>query len=60
MSTLKTPDSSERPTYGTVTERLPGGQIVTVTPDGRRRVVDPEETPLTAWPSDNPPSKSGK
>jgi hypothetical protein len=60
VSTPKAPDSSERPQFGTTTQREPGtGRIVTIYPDGRR-VVEPDPTALTTWPNENPPAKSGK
>ena len=53
-------ENSERPTHGTTTEREPGtGRIVTISPNGRR-VYEPEDAPLTQWPSGNPPAKQGK
>jgi hypothetical protein len=59
MSTLKNPDSSERPLYGTTTRRLPGGRIVIEYPDGR--VVDaPADAAVTQWPSDQGGAKTGK
>jgi hypothetical protein len=60
MSTLKSPDASERPTHGTPTMREPGtGRIYTILPSGRR-VYEPEGSPLTTWPSEPGQSKVGK
>jgi hypothetical protein len=53
------PDASTRPNFGTVTERLPGGQIYRITADGKRIAV-PEESALTQWPNETGMPKPGK
>jgi hypothetical protein len=52
-------ENTERPTHGTATERLPGGRIVIRYPSGK--VVDAAPgAPVTVWPSDDPPPRTGK
>jgi hypothetical protein len=60
VARLEKPDATERPNFGTVTQREPGtGRIVTIYPDGRR-VVAPEQPPVTTWPNDPTTQKPGK
>jgi hypothetical protein len=61
MSTSSKPDSSERQQFGQTVEREPGtGRIVRVLADGRRVAVDPEEGPLTSYPTDPVKPKPAK
>jgi hypothetical protein len=58
---MSNPDESSRPNFAPYTFRDPAtGKVYDVDPNTGRRTLAPEDAPVTQWPNDNPPPRTGK